>query len=415
MTEAQRLSREAQETFANADREGRDVSVAERRYIEDCLARAKALHGSNQIANLGRRLGGLGNAMTDSRSPWATGNGGPGDQFVASQGWKSVSDPRSRGQSWSTGPVEVSSVALSAKGTLLEGAGSPGSGSGGGLIPVPQVAPGIVTTLFAPLSVEDVFASAQANGNTVRYMVEGTATNAAAGVAEGGDKPQSALGLSTTDEAVRKVATTLALSDEIADDAPAIQSYINSRLGLFVSLEVERQLLRGSGSPELAGLIGRAGVNTYTRLAADDNAVSLARVIANTRGSSFVEPDTVIMHPSQWLSTRLLRDGAGGTIGNFYGAGPFGASYGGNVPTGLFSESLWGKRVVLSTVVGAGTAVVGSFGQAAQIWARGGPTIEVSNSHSDWFTKDLVAVRCERRLALAVYRPSAFTVISGLA
>jgi hypothetical protein len=87
------------------------------------------------------------------------GYGAPGDRFIASQGWKSVSDPQSRGQRWSTGPVEVS---LSTKGTLLEGIGSPGSGSGGGFVPVPQVAPGIVTTLFQPLSVEEVFASAVA-------------------------------------------------------------------------------------------------------------------------------------------------------------------------------------------------------------------------------------------------------------
>ena len=36
------------------------------------------------------------------------------------------------------------------------------------------------------------------------------------------------------------------------------------------------------------------GINGYTRLAADDNSVALAKVIANTAGSSFVQPDTII-------------------------------------------------------------------------------------------------------------------------
>jgi hypothetical protein len=43
------------------------------------------------------------------------------------------------------------------------------------------------------------------------------------------------------------------------------------------------------------------------------NAVSLARVIANTAGSALLQPDGIVMHPTNWLTTRLLRDGTGGT------------------------------------------------------------------------------------------------------
>ena len=109
------------------------------------------------------------------------------------------------------------------------------------------------------------------------------------------------------------------------EDAPRSR-LPNERLALFVSIEVERQLLRGNGTNELIGLLNRAGnqaINTYTRIAADDNTVAIAKVIANTRGSANLEPDAIIMHPSNWLSSRLLRDGAGGTVGQYYGGGPF--------------------------------------------------------------------------------------------
>ena len=89
-----------------------------------------------------------------------------------------------------------------------------------------------------------------------------------------------------------------------------------------MSIEEERQLLRGTGTNELIGLFNRTGgqaINLYTKLAADDNTVALARVIANTRGSSFLQPDAVIMHPTNWLNSRLLRDGTGGTAGNYLG------------------------------------------------------------------------------------------------
>jgi HK97 family phage major capsid protein len=69
---------------------------------------------------------------------------------------------------------------------------------------------------------------------------------------------------------------------------------------------------------------------------------------------------------------------------------------------------------VLSTVVGLGTALVGSFGQAAHIWRRGGVSVEATNSHSDLFVKDITMLRAEERLGLGVYRPAAFTAVSGL-
>jgi HK97 family phage major capsid protein len=120
------------------------------------------------------------------------------------------------------------------------------------------------------------------------------------------------------------------------------------------------------------------------------------------------------MHPTNWLNSRLLRDGTGGTAGQYFGGGPFTGAYGNGGGARLFGESLWNTPVVLSTVVGLGTALVGCFGQAAHIWRRGGVSVEATNSHSDLFVKDITMLRAEERLGLAVYRPAAFTAVSGL-
>jgi Phage capsid family len=104
--------------------------------------------------------------------------------------------------------------------------------------------------------------------------------------------------VSTIDEPVKKVATVLTVSDELFEDAVQVQTYLNSRLTLFVRLEEERQLLRGGGTNELVGVFGRSGINTYTKAAADDNATALAKVLANTAGSAFLMPDTIICHPT---------------------------------------------------------------------------------------------------------------------
>ena len=121
-----------------------------------------------------------------------------------------------------------------------------------------------------------------------------------------------------------------------------------------------------------------------------------------------------ILHPTNWLTTRLLRDGTGGTAGNFLGGGPFTGAYGNNGATGLFGAQLWNTRVVLSTVVGSGTALVGDFSAGARIWRRGSVSVEASNSHDTFFVKNLNMLRAEERLGLGVYRPSAFTAVSAL-
>ena len=418
---AKQYSDEIQEVWANADREGRDLTSGERAHVEQLIESAKSMHSIEQHM---RELGGDAPSFVTRTDPnWSNTAGGPGDVFIKSAGYQRIQDASGRGQTWTTGPVEVSKTQLMqrlpagmhelVKGTLLEtGVGGPG----GGAVP-PGYEPGIVSKLFEPLGVRDVFGQSNTTASQVRYVVEGTALSGAAGVAEGGTKPESTIAMSEVSEPVKKLATVLPISDELLEDAPSIQSYLNGRLSLFISIEEERQLLRGTGTNELIGLFNRTGgqaINLYTKLAADDSVTAIARVIANTRGSSFLQPDTVIVHPTQWLNWRLLRDGAGGTIGAYFGAGPFGASGNNAGAASLFSQSLWDTRVVLSTVVGAGTALVGNFGLGAHVWRRGGISTEATNSHSDLFVKDITVIRAEERLALGVYRPSAFTAVSGL-
>jgi HK97 family phage major capsid protein len=62
-----------------------------------------------------------------------------------------------------------------------------------------------------------------------------------------------------------------------------------------------------------------------------------------------------------------------------------------------------------------GSALVGSFGQGAAIYRRGGLRVEATNSHGTFFASNITAIRCEERLALALYRPTAFTCVTGLA
>lgn len=223
---------EIEQMWDTAEREDRSLTISERTRMEGLLEQAKAqrdlenhINAMDPGAPLLQRMG-TGGAM----------GGGPGDRFVASKEYQRVM-AGDRGQTWSTGQIKVSDVPMDLKGTLLEsGVGGPG----GGLVP-PAYQPGVVEKLFEPLGVRDVFATSQTTGSQVRYVVEGTATSAAAGVAEGGTKPESTIAMSEVTEPIKKIATVLPISDELLEDASSVQTYLNGRLTLFVSLEEERQ------------------------------------------------------------------------------------------------------------------------------------------------------------------------------
>ena len=335
-----------------------------------------------------------------------------GQQFVEAAGFKSLGSVSGRGGAWSTGDIEL-------KTTLTEGTvGTPGGGYP--FVQTPTVLLGITQTLFQPLTIEALLPGGTTESPLLRYLVETAVTNAAATVAEGALKPESALTFSKVDETLKKIATFLPVSDEMLEDYAQIQSYIDSRLQLFVRLQKEVQLLRGDGTgTNLVGLLNRVGLappvvkgnatppggsatGVYLSPATDNDMDAIYRQITQVRVTSFLEPDAIVIDPAGWMTIQLSKN----TQGTYYATGPF-------IAVGA-NPSLWGKPVVPTTAMPGGTALVGAFGAAAQVFNKGGLTVEASNSHADFFQRNLTAIRAETRCLLAVYRPGAFGAVTSL-
>lgn len=286
--------------------------------------------------------------------------------------------------------------------TLLTEAG------GGASLLQPDVQTGILPLLFRPLTIADLLPTGTAASTSIRYLVESTFTNAAATVAEGGTKPESALAFTSVDETFRKIAHVLPVTDEMLEDIAALRSYIDARLILGVQLTEEDQLLNGSGAgSNLTGFLNRAGLATAVARGTDTNADAIFKQIIALRVNALVQPDAVIINPANWQTIALDKDGNGAyrAGGPFESAGIFGLGGGPN---------LWGLRVVVTPAIAAGTALVGAFRTAAQLYRKGGIQVEASNSHSTFFIENKTMIRAEERLALAVYRPAAFGTVTGL-
>ena len=91
--------------------------------------------------------------------------------------------------------------------------------------------------------------------------------------------------------------------------------------------------------------------------------------------------DTIVINPTNWQALRLAKDSSG----QFFGGGPFHGAYGG--PAGpatasqFATDSVWGVKVVVTSAITVGTALVGAFATGGAIHRRGGLTVEATNSH----------------------------------
>jgi HK97 family phage major capsid protein len=385
------LASRAKSIIDVAEAQNRGRTADEDLEIAELLKKIGVIRGAaaaqEEIHRLGREIG-----APDVSYPEGSAFGRPGDVFVKSAEYRKIADPAGRASRWSSGPVEVP---YRSKATLLEGElGSPGTG--GALVPV-DTRPGVAPILFERLTVADLIPSSPTNSNVVRSVVETVATSGAAVVPEEGEKPESTLEFSEVDVPVKKIATWIPLSDELLEDAPAIQGYINGRLTLFVRQKEEEELLHGAGGDNLLGIYPQVpSANKYVSSDADspNSADHIYEAISVSR-RSYLEPDTIVIHPDDWADLRLVKD----TTENYLGGSPFGN---GQPQPG---ESLWGLRVLVTTAAIPGSALVGAFGTGLQVFRRGGLTVEASNQHADFFIENKTAIRAELRVALHVARP----------
>lgn len=248
--------------------------------------------------------------------------------------------------------------------------------------------------------VADLIPQSTTKQNAIVYMEETTTTNNAATVAEGADKPESALAFTERTASVRKLATVLPVTDELMEDEPAMRGYVEQRLRLFLALAEEVQLVSGDGvAPNLTGLMNASGVQSQAK-GADPVPDAIYKGMVLIQTNSFLDPTGVIIHPLDWQDVRLLRTADGIYIwGSPSEAGP---------------ERIWGLPVVKTTAATQNTAIVAAFDTAMQIFRRNEVAFAVSDQHSDFFTKNKLMLRVEERLAFPIYRGSAICKVTGI-
>lgn len=272
-----------------------------------------------------------------------------------------------------------------------------GSATSGILIP--DRMPGIVMPGIRKIRVRDLMPRGQTNNNAIEYVKENAFTNLTSPVAETISKPESALTFSIANVPVRTLASWIPAARQILDDFTQLQAYINQRLMQGLKDVEDYELVAGDGTGQhLSGLSTQAGAYDTARNVTGDTYIDQLNHVISQIEDVLLYADGIILHPRDWRKMQLIKDETGGANKGRYILGG---------PQAIAEQTIWGLPVATTTAVTRGTFYVGAFQRYAMVHDRMDARIDISTEHADFFIRNLVAIRCEERLALTIQRNDA--------
>ena len=267
---------------------------------------------------------------------------------------------------------------------------------------IPERVAGIIPKPERRLTIRDLLPSRRTTNNAIEFVRENVFTNAASPAVEGTTKAESALTFVIAYANVRLIAHWIPASRQILDDMEGLRAFIDRRLLYGLKLKEETELLSGDNlGDHLNGLITQATAYAGTyNVAGDTKLDKLRHAILEAEAADEIVTG-LVLNPKEVHDIDLIKTEEGGAAKGSYIVGD---------PLGGVRQvkTFWGKPVVSTNSMPAGKFLLGNFAQQAEVFDRMDATIDVSTEHENYFIKNLVAIRAEERLALAVYRPSAF-------
>ena len=275
-----------------------------------------------------------------------------------------------------------------------------GSATPGVLVPE-RVVEGVISPGVRQLRIRDLLPVRPTGSNVIEWPKEAIYANAASPQVEASDKYESAITFQMDSAPVRTLAHWIPASRQVLDDFRELQAHLNRRLIEGLLDKEDQQLLTGDGTGvQVSGFSTEADAYQTSRNQSGDTRLDKLSHGLTQVAEANVEPDGIIVHPADFEAIRLLKDEAGGANTGNYLLGNPGAQ--------VQIRTIWNVPCVVTTAMTSGYFLVGAFQRGALLADRMEAVIDISTEHSDFFVKNLVAIRAEERIALAVFRSDHF-------
>jgi Phage capsid family len=213
--------------------------------------------------------------------------------------------------------------------------------------------------------------------NMIEWFTVGGAYPLAGVVAEGALKPEADIPYTLHSDALKTYAHYKPISRQALEDIPQIQSIVEGQLqgGIYSKLEVDTGAALAAAA--LTEIDSSGGM-----LAA------LRRAIGQVQAVGFPNAHDLVLNPADWADLDL--DVMAATSNGPQGGAPF-----------------WGLHPISTVGVPVGTAYVGDLKAAVNIFDRGSATVYMTDSHSDYFVRNLLIILAETRALPTVQQGAA--------
>jgi HK97 family phage major capsid protein len=272
-----------------------------------------------------------------------------------------------------------------------------------GAYPIFPYRVGVIPQAFPPLIMRDIVPVIPLDGtNAVEYVRESWAVPMADyQVNEGDKKVQTGVTYTEYTAAVRTIANFVKVSRQMAMDVPFIMTTIEQRVSLGCLLKEDKEILYGDNTAgHLWGLMNQATKlatfwtmpvtgNTY-------NSLDELNIAATHIENQFYFPTNIILNPTDEAKMEMLKTSFGSYVLND------------RSPQQDGIMRLWGLPVVTTPNMNTGDFLVGAFPGQCALFDRETVVVEIAFQNEDDFVRNLITIRAEERVALAVFVPAAF-------
>lgn len=248
------------------------------------------------------------------------------------------------------------------------------------------------------LGLEDLFTHVPVTVDAINYLKGGAVNDGSAITAEGNAYGQTTFTKPSLQTAsVVDIGAFAYVTNQLITNEAAFAAYINSKMQYKLQFNVENQMINGTLSTQLGGILKTGNHTDHTAAIRTDLPSSgatlfdLALLIKADFEKLFIKPEYFLFNPADWTKLCLLKD----TKGNYLLGGP----------QSLAIKSLWGVPVITNSLIPTGKYVLGNFRQAATVYDRQALQFRISDQDGDNFKSNMYTLRVNRRLGFAVEMP----------
>lgn len=260
----------------------------------------------------------------------------------------------------------------------------------------PQRLPGIDVAPKQRLFIRDLIAPGKTTSPAIFWVQQTGFTNKASVVPENTTKPYSDIEFATKITPVTTIAHMFKASKQILDDFAQLQSLVDAEMRYGLKFVEEQEILFGDGSgAHLHGIIPQASKYKPEFSVEKQSSIDDLRLAMLQAQLARLPATGHVLHFIDWAKIELTKD----SLGRYILANP----------SALIGPTLWGLPVVATeSTAFKGKFLTGAFNAGAQLFDREETNVVISTENTDDFEKNMISIRCEERLALAVKRPEAF-------